>query len=194
MTELPATATMTTFAKLHGVTRAAVYKWKASGHLVFAPDGKVDVSASNARLDARPDVYRGGRKRTGAPAETAPAPPVSASESEAMEVSARDPSSWSTAEAIRRKEIASALLRQIEADTAAGRVIPVSDAEEIWFGFARAVQSGGLSLPGRIAFEVPTMSVRDRSTVERIVGDWLTDLALHRGKISKPGTGGEAPQ
>ena len=38
-----------------------------------------------------------------------------------------DPASWSTAEAIRHKEIAQARLRQIEADTAAGLVVPIAD-------------------------------------------------------------------
>jgi terminase small subunit / prophage DNA-packing protein len=63
-------------------------------------------------------------------------------------------------------------------------VIEVSEAQELWFGFAHDVRSGGLSLPGRIAFEVPTLSPTDRSTIERIVVDWLQDLALHRGEIS----------
>ena len=51
---------MAGFAKHRGVSKTAVTKWKKRGLLVFMPDGKVDVAASDARLTDRPAVYRGG--------------------------------------------------------------------------------------------------------------------------------------
>jgi hypothetical protein len=42
------------------VSRFCVTNWKKKGLLGFAPDGRVDVAASEALLDSRPVVYRGG--------------------------------------------------------------------------------------------------------------------------------------
>ncbi len=44
------TMTMTKYGKLHGVTKAAVTKWRKKGWLSFADDGKVNVEESNAKL------------------------------------------------------------------------------------------------------------------------------------------------
>jgi hypothetical protein len=108
--------TLAGFAKLRGVSRAAVTKWKKRGLLVFTSDGNVDIAASDARLEDRPPVYRGGAVK----ATTTRPKPVNG-------FAHTDPASWSTAEAVRHKEIAQARLRQIEADTAAGLVVPISD-------------------------------------------------------------------
>ncbi len=72
------------------------------------PNGKIDVTASDARLADRPAVYRGGTAK----------PAVGISKPIPMDSPTDNPATWSTAEAIRHKEIAQARLRQIEADLA----------------------------------------------------------------------------
>jgi len=47
------------FAAYRGVSRKTVTKWKSRGLLVLKGD-LVDVAASDAALDARPPIYRGG--------------------------------------------------------------------------------------------------------------------------------------
>jgi hypothetical protein len=53
----------TDFARICGVSRKTVTVWKAQGHLVFDAKGRVAVTESIARLEARPDVNRGGLTR-----------------------------------------------------------------------------------------------------------------------------------
>jgi hypothetical protein len=177
MPELPAAITLVAYAKLHKVSRTAAYKWRARGLIAYTDTGKVDVAASNALLAA----YR-GRKRSGAPAEPVVGrPPVSASAGEAGKGAADDPSSWSTAEAIRRREIANALLRQIEADQAAGRVIPKADFIDTEKALLRGVRQFVLGLPGAAAFEIPTLSPHDRAVLERLARDGLQDAVAGKG-------------
>jgi hypothetical protein len=51
------------FAALHGVARSTVTDWKARGYIVFTQDGLVNVPASNAILNGRPSVNRGGQAK-----------------------------------------------------------------------------------------------------------------------------------
>jgi len=52
------------FAKRHNVSRQSVFNWKRKGYVVSTPGGAIDGEASDALLNARPDVYpdvyRGG--------------------------------------------------------------------------------------------------------------------------------------
>jgi hypothetical protein len=59
------TMTMTAFAKLRGVSRVTAHTWRNRGYIVMTDDRLVDVARSNALLDSRPDVYRGGVKDMG---------------------------------------------------------------------------------------------------------------------------------
>jgi terminase small subunit / prophage DNA-packing protein len=68
-------------------------------------------------------------------------------------------------------------------------MIEIDEARELWSGLVRAVRQFVLSLPNRISFEVPTLSLTDRGTIERIVVDGLADTALKRGEIGG-GNGG----
>jgi hypothetical protein len=108
--------TLAAFARLHGVAKPTVTGWKRRG-LVAMVDGKVDVVASNARLAARPTVSRGGKTKVRAGAELAVE----------QAGDAGNPALWSRQEALRQREIAQARLAQIEADTAAGLVVPKAD-------------------------------------------------------------------
>jgi hypothetical protein len=54
------TETKAAFARRHGVNRSTVQKWQDKGLLVIAPDGMVNVEATQWNLDQRPAKYRGG--------------------------------------------------------------------------------------------------------------------------------------
>jgi hypothetical protein len=59
--------TISAFARLRKVSRVTVYTWCARGYVVRDNNGLVQVAASVAKLDARPQVNRGG-VRGGTPA------------------------------------------------------------------------------------------------------------------------------
>lgn len=143
--------TMADFAKRRGVSKPCVSKWRTKGFVVLH-DGLVDVAASEALLAQRPATYRGGSTRPTRPAPVVDAMPVKPPEApQAGSMRPGDPSTWSTAEAIRQKEIAQARLRQIEANTAAGLIVPIADvAKEVADEYA-AVRAALLSMPAKLA-------------------------------------------
>jgi len=55
--------TIREFAARHGVSCQTVSVWKRRGYVTNAADGHIDSEASDARLAARPAIYRGGRAR-----------------------------------------------------------------------------------------------------------------------------------
>ena len=137
------TATMAGFAKHRGVSKTAVTKWKTRGLLVFTPDGEIDVAASDARLADRPAIYRGGAVKS----VLAPGPSTAGSNTV-------DPATWSTAEAIRRKEVAQARLRQIEADTAAGLVVPIAGVADAVRNEYAIVRTALLGMASKLAYRL----------------------------------------
>jgi len=138
--------TKAAFARLHGVAKPTVTGWARRGLLVLAADGKrVDVSASNARLAARPTVNRGGVAKVRPIADLPKSGEISESSSSA------DPASWSRQEALRQREIAQARLAQIEADRAAGLVVPVSEVTDAVRGEYSIVRTALLGLASKLA-------------------------------------------
>jgi hypothetical protein len=69
-------------------------------------------------------------------------------------------------------------------------MISVPEARELWSGLVRAVRQMALAWPGKAAFGIPTLSIADRTMLDQLVRDDLTDLALHRGEIGGTGNGG----
>jgi hypothetical protein len=141
---------MAAFARRCGVSKMCVSKWKRRGLLVFAANGLVDVAASNAVLAQRPQRYRGGAVKRAA-AAAAPNGAVERSGRDGVPADPPDPSTWSTAEAIRQKEIASARLRQIEADTAAGLVVPIAEVADAVRGEYGIVRTALLGMAAKLA-------------------------------------------
>jgi hypothetical protein len=123
MSDAPAFLSLAEYSRRCGVTRGAVTGWKRRGFLVMTADGKVDVAASGARLSARPSISRGGKTkfRGGQPIEGGTGAVVEQS------VDVANPATWSRQEALRQREIAQARLAHIEADRAAGLVVPRAD-------------------------------------------------------------------
>ena len=48
------------YAKHRGVSVSAAVKWKKLGRVLVLSSGKIHMEKSDAMLDARPEVYRGG--------------------------------------------------------------------------------------------------------------------------------------
>src|ERR1019366_9895914 len=111
------------FARQRGVTRAALTAWSARGFLVLDDAGLVNVEASNARLDERAEIYKGGpcsapstaatKKAAGARQGASTAPTAPKVISETSKATKPHSGGWTTAEAIRRKESAVAKLKEI---------------------------------------------------------------------------------
>jgi hypothetical protein len=132
--------TLAAFAKRRGVSKACVTKWKRRGLVRTDARGLVDVAASEALLADRPATYRGGSVKT-----------KTTKRSVEADQPGTDPTTWSTAEAVRQKEIAQARLRQIEADQAAGAVVPVSEICRTVAAEYAVVRTTLLAMPAKLA-------------------------------------------
>lgn len=62
-----------------------------------------------------------------------------------------------------------------------GEVVAKSDVLDTWRTILRGVRGFVLALPGKIMFELPTLTPADRATIERICRDDLEDASLARG-------------
>ncbi len=106
------------FAKLRRVSRKTVTVWRQRGYVVLAANGLIDVSTTNALLDARLPVYRGGVAKPNPNAK-------SASRRQSVPCAK---GVWTLAEAQRRKENAAARLRQLDYERLVAQYVPASDA------------------------------------------------------------------
>jgi hypothetical protein len=168
----PALLTLAAFARLHGVAKPTVTGWKRRGLLVFAADGKrVDVAASNARLAARPTISRGGKTKIRPAVEVSAEPTVELG-------AAGDPANWSRQEALRQREIAQARLAQIEADRAAGLVVPIAEVEGAVRGEYTIVRTALLGLASKLASRLAAAATPEAAgaLVDGEVRQILTEL------------------
>jgi excisionase family DNA binding protein len=153
------------FARRLKVTRPTITQWARKGYIKFAADGRrILVEESERLLRQRLPKYRGGTAKG----------PAAGEEGDSS-------AEWTTPEAVRRKENALARLRQIEANTAEGKLIRVDDFKALWSSLIISNRNMYLGTPGQIYFEIPTLSPHDRSVIERIVRDNLQDASLGRG-------------
>jgi hypothetical protein len=122
------------FAARHGVTRTTASKWRRRGLIKFNDDGDIDVRASDAALKK----YRRTRSdfKSGSPQ---------------ADSTDGDDSGMSYDEARRKKEVALATIRQIQAAQAAGELIPLREAETVFFECFRATRNAWLSWPIKTA-------------------------------------------
>jgi hypothetical protein len=151
------------FARYRRVTRKTVTVWKQKGFVVLNASGNVDVRRSNALLDARPECSRGGmtnRRPADASDFTDGAPIAIDDVPPALLAEAAD---WPLAEAARRKEIALAMLRQLEFDRESGAVVLIADvAATVTVEYA-LVRDRCLQIPGKLADELAGL---DRHSIE----------------------------
>jgi phage terminase Nu1 subunit (DNA packaging protein) len=78
------------------------------------------------------------------------------------------------------KQASTELLR-LRIQREGGELVHVQDVRQGWERIVRAVRSFVLSIPGAVAFEVPTLSDHDKKAVERICRQGLEDVSLERG-------------
>ena len=138
------------FAQLRGVDRSTVTLWKRKGLLVVDEEsGLLDVAASNAKLDARPPTYRGGKTaaRTDAEAEDAAAA--------ALRQLQADGQPMTMAQATLLKETYLAKLRQLEYDQLSGEVVAISDVVAEIASVLTAVKHRFLGLAPKLAPRFP---------------------------------------
>jgi hypothetical protein len=163
------------YARRRGVHRSAITIWQRKGFLVFSEDGRlVNVEASDALLDARPAVHNGGvcspPSGSAKSDPTTPAPVKSAAPD------------WTTAEAIRRKESANALMRQLEYELKTGRLLPADEVEALWRGHVTDARKRLLTVPSRCASRLSHLSRAEVEVIDREIRDALQDLV---GSVNK---------
>jgi hypothetical protein len=132
------TVTLAQYAKRHGVTRAAVGRWKARRVITMIGD-LVDVAKSDAALAARPQTYRGGKSRDRTRRST--------------EHAAVTVKSAGLAAAIERKETALAELREFELAKKRSEYCKIETTRRMLEKTFAVLTEIALSTPGKIADE-----------------------------------------
>lgn len=143
------------FAELRGVSKGTVSKWKQRGFLVLDGEtGNVDVSASVAKLDDRPDIYRGGAKKIAGSTKKKPPP------DEIYDVLEKEAKGepLTHADATRIKEIYLARTQKLKYDLESGVVVAIEEVGKLVSSEYAAVRSRLLSIPARAASKVAVMS------------------------------------
>lgn len=160
MTNRPAFTTASEFARLHGVSREAVRKWKNRELIVMKGD-QVDVAASDARVAKFRSVPT--RERANSPVGTTPPVATHAPEpdgevdaearrrAEAAGIMAAGGADWTLDQAKTHKERFAALLNELEYDQEAGKVVPVADVARIVGEEYARVRTRLLALPAENA-------------------------------------------
>ena len=92
----------------------------------------------------------------------------------------QDPAADSVGANVKWKEASTELVR-LRLQREAGELVGVDDVRETWGRIMRGIRQFVLALPGKVAFEVPTLTAHDRGVIERICRDELQDAALGRG-------------
>ncbi|MGE0289666.1 MAG: hypothetical protein AB7I42_25750 [Bradyrhizobium sp.] len=163
------------FARLMGVNRSTVTRWKQEGRLALDAEGKIDVEASRARIKqtegTRDDVAARHAEARGAEipaaATAAPQPPT-------------DPDTATQEETTRahwtmRKERALALAAEREEMERRRALVPISEAKAITIDITTAFRTAAENLPHRVA---PQLVGKDLDTIRATLKQEVQDL-LH---------------
>jgi hypothetical protein len=134
------------FARQHNVSKTAVHKWGKRGLVVRFPDGSIDVETSNALLAQRPRKYRGGTAR--GPSSM----PAASPEEPARGVD------WSTSEALRHREIYTALTKQLEYEERKGSLVKAADVARRVASEYFAVTTALLGIKAKLALRAAAMT------------------------------------
>ena len=167
----PSHISLAAFARLHGVSAPTVTGWKRRGYLVLV-DGRVDVSASNQRLAARPDVHRGGVAKV-RPGKPAPIQSGAAAEGEPAD------GSWSMHEARRREMIATAKMRELALAREAGKVSDNAEVAEKLGKRLSVVRARMLAISSKLAARLAVLDTAAAcgSLLDAEIRDALTELS-----------------
>jgi phage terminase Nu1 subunit (DNA packaging protein) len=102
----------------------------------------------------------------------------------------QDGTTDSVAAGVELKQVNTQLIR-LRLQKEAGELVTVDEVRETWGRIMRGIRQFVLALPGKIAFEVPTLSTFNRGVIERICRDELEDAARGRGFDMNDQTGGD---
>lgn len=160
--------TQAEFALKWGVSRKTVTVWCQRGIVILRPDKTVDVTASEAKLNARPEVYRGGVKHGVKLSKSSPCQTRRDSEDES-----------SLAEALRRKELATAKLRELELAEKEGRLLPTDQVTDAWVKIATVMRTRLLTIPSKLAPRLVGMkrAADFKEAIETEIREVLQELA-----------------
>jgi len=164
------------FAAQRGVHPSRVSQWKRQGRLVLSADGRIDVEASHARLNASLDKAKGERRDGNitsiapAPAATAASEPSAGGNGKAQDDqgsgSQKDDSGYWQHKA--RREKAEAELSELRALQAAGALISSAGVKRERAETARKVRNAMLAIPDRIA---PVVDPANPARAHKLITD-----------------------
>jgi phage terminase Nu1 subunit (DNA packaging protein) len=97
-----------------------------------------------------------------------------AREAEPVDAAGNSPDFWSTAEAIRRKEIAVAKLKELEFEQRSGRLLDAAEVESSWRGQLTDLRRRMLTIPSRCGARLSHLSRTEVSEIDSEIR-----LALH---------------
>jgi hypothetical protein len=180
MDDAPTFMTLAAYARHHHVSKPTCTGWRRRGYLVLTADGRVDVSASDARLGSRPTVSRGGRTKVRPGKLLDPGGTEVAVEQSGV----ADPATWSRQEALRQREIAQARLAQIEADRAAGLVVLKAEVVGAVSAEYTIIRTAFLGLASKLAPRLAAATTPEQCGVllETEIRQILTELTQDRPK------------
>jgi|GEM_PF-6151147 len=161
------------FAKLRGVSKGAVSKWKARGLLVINQEtGNVDVAASVAKLDSRPEVYRGGSTRETGAVKKKPAPDETY---DVLEKETRG-EPLTHADATRLKEIFAARTQRLRYDQEIGAVVSIEEVGKQVTAEYSALRKRLLNIPAKVA--IRAAALKSAESIQELVEKEI-NFALH---------------
>jgi hypothetical protein len=147
------------YARHRKVAPATVNYWRKHGRVLEVANGQIDKEKSDEMLDARPEVYRGGRIGGGG---------------------APSPRAQGTAQAIAMKETYLALTRRLEYERAVGRVCDIEAVEAIVASNYAVIRNRLMGLGAKV---VPLLDVPNQEEAKNIIDAEviraLTELSSH---------------
>ena len=124
------------YARHRKTSRQYISRLAKAGVLVMR-NGRVDVAASDAVLDDRPE--KASEAVTSAPAEAGP-------------------QTTSYAQAKLADMVFRAKLRRLEFETRSGKFLLADDVKVKWFGLSRTIRDKALALPAKLAPQLAALS------------------------------------
>lgn len=184
---MPETMSQAEFSRLHSVSRKTVTSWKQKGLLVLDEAGKVVVEASNKALaDYGVGVTLGNSEVTEEITEDLSSE-MTDEEIAALEVYAKGNAPLGHAEAKRVKENYLALLRQLEYETKAGRLVDKDAVSALhakrWANERKAFEDWPSRITPALAARFGVDPVELRVALEEEMNKHLT------ARVERPGDG-----
>jgi len=169
------------YARYRGVNQGQITKYGRQGLLVEGPDGRIDVAATDARLDAVLNPVHGGDRRA----------------EQSVEAAHDGPGRIAYLEAKAEETRLKALARRLELEERAGRLVRADEVEAEAFARARQAQEAILALPDRLASQLAAETDEARvyalleAEVRRIARELAASAAVEPAEASAPAATGK---